>query len=394
MSLSEGSGVSSSPESLALGQVLAFFADVADYAAGVQSGHGERIAWLAIAMARIAGLSEEETAALFFAARLRNAGALGNEALAKGSALSERSERMARWDIPAQGARLCEKIAALPAATADIVRWQAECWDGTGYPDQLRWSGVPRPAQLLHIAEAYVSASDPEEALAAISGAAGQRFAPEQARTLIMWFHTFGGEIEPIPMPDGALAADRTTAAEVLQLLSSRVDAHNGVAGRATRVARRVEEIGVAMGFDAPTLRDATLAALLYGIGEVRAAQVEAAQFDALSRLGIETRAANAQAAESLMRQLPELAGAARIVRARAEWYDGTGGPDSLRHDAIPAGAQALALALAYDAMEESFRSRITEQRIRPIARLETAAGTQFDPHCVRALAGIVKAHA
>ena len=394
MSLSEGSGVSSSPESLALGQVLAFFADVADYAAGAQPGDGERIAWLAVAMARIAGLSDEETGALFFAARLRNAGALGNEALAKGSALSERAARMARWDIPAQGARLCEKIAALPAATADIVRWQAECWDGTGYPDQLRWSGVPRSAQLLHIANAYVSAGDPEEALAAISGAAGQSFAPEQARTFIMWFHTFGGEIEAVPAPDGALAADRSTAAGILQLLSARVDAHNGVAGRATRVARRVEEIGVATGFSAQTLRDATLAALLYGIGEVRAAQLEASQFDALSRLGIETRAAHATSAESLLRGSPELAGAASIVRARAEWYDGTGGPDGLRHDAIPAGAQALALAIAYDAMEQAYSTRITEQRVLPIARLETAAGTQFDPQCVRALAGILKAHA
>lgn len=393
MSLSEGSGVSSSPESLALGQVLAFFADVADYAACAQPGHGERIAWLAVAMARIAGFTQEESDALFFAARLRNAGALGNEALAKGSALSERDARMAGWDIPAQGARLCEKIAALPAATADIVRWQAECWDGTGYPDQLRWSGVPRSAQLLHIAAAYVNARDPEEALAAISGAAGQSFAPEQARTFIMWFHTFGGEIDPVPAPDAALAADRTTAAEVLQLLSERVDAHNGVAGRATRVARRVEEIGVAMGFDAQTLRDATLAALLYGIGEVRAEQPESAQFDALSRLGIETRAANALSAESLLRQ-SGLAGAARIVRARAEWYDGTGAPDGLRHDAMPAGAQALAVAIAYDAMEEAYGSRITEHRVQPLARMETAAGTQFDPRCVRALAGIVKAHA
>jgi response regulator RpfG family c-di-GMP phosphodiesterase len=394
MSFSEGSGVSSSPESLALGQVLAFFADVADYAAGAQPGMGERIAWLSVAMARIAGLPEEETGALFFAARLRNTGALGNEALAKGSALTERAARIARWDIPAQGARLCEKIAALPAATADIVRWQAECWDGTGYPDQLRWSGVPRSAQLLHIASSFVNANDPEEALAAISGAAGQSFAPEQARTFIMWFHTFGGEIEPVPVPDGALAADRTTAAELLQLLSARVDVHNGVAGRAERVARRVEEIGVAMGFDAQTLRDATLAALLYGIGEVRAAQLEAVQFDALSRLGVQTRAAHAMSAESLLRESPELGGAASIVRARAEWYDGTGGPDGLRHDAIPAGAQALAIAIAYDAMEQTYNTRITEQRVLPITRLETAAGTQFDPICVRALAGIVKAHA
>src|SRR5579883_1159532 len=165
MSTAEGVGGSSSPEALALGDVLTFFGTVADYAAGSLPEDGARIASLAVAMGRLSGLPQEDLDALYFAARLRNAGALGNAAFAKGEQLPERSLVMQRWDIPADGARICERIGALPPATADFVRWQAECWDGTGYPDQLRWSGIPRAAQLLHIACTYVSIPEPEDGL-------------------------------------------------------------------------------------------------------------------------------------------------------------------------------------------------------------------------------------
>ena len=49
-----------------------------------------------------------------------------------------------------------KSIGALPPETADMVRWQHEAWDGTGYPDTLRWTGIPRPAQFLGMADCFV----------------------------------------------------------------------------------------------------------------------------------------------------------------------------------------------------------------------------------------------
>jgi response regulator RpfG family c-di-GMP phosphodiesterase len=392
MTLAEGTGSSSSPESVALGEVLAFFGMVADYAAGGAPQAGDRIASLAVAMGKLGGVPQDELDALFFAARLRNIGALGNPAFAKGEALSERELTMHRWDIPAGGARMCERIAALPEACADIVRWQAECWDGTGYPDELRWSGIPKAAQLLSIAGAFVSIPDAEEALTAITTEGGRRFAPEQVRTFIMWFHTYGGEIEPAAMPHGALKGGRTTPLEIIETLSSQVDAHNGTPGRGPRIARCAEAIGRHCGYDAATLRQVTLASLLFGIGELRAPELESSQFDPLSRLGIETRAEHAVIAAGLAAQCGYLADVAPVLRARAEWYDGTGAPDGLRHDAIPRAANILSAAIAYDAIDEAFRSRITQERMLPSLRMESVAGTQFDPQVVRALAELVKA--
>lgn len=394
MSLSEGTGGSSSPESVALGEVLTFFGMVADYAAGSGPEEGERIASLAAGMAKIAGLAQQEIDALYFAARLRNIGALGNAAFAKGEPLSDREMMMCRWDVPADGARLCERIAALPEATADVVRWQAECWDGTGYPDQLRWSGVPKAAQLLNIARTYAAYDDPEEALTAITMESGRSFAPDQARTFVMWFHTFGGEVESVAPPYAALHADRTPIADVLEMLAEKIDAHNGTPGRAKRIAHRSEEIAKQRGLDADVLRQSALASLLFGIGELRAPELESVQFDGLARLGIEIRAEHAVTAARLVAQCPYLSELAPVLRARAEWYDGTGAPDRLRHGAIPIAAHVLSVSIAYDAIDEAYRSRITEERTLPVVRLESVAGTQFDPETVRALSDVVKARA
>lgn len=394
MSTAEVSGGSSSPEAAALGQVLTFFGTVADYAAGASPDEGGRVASLAVGMANIGGLPSEDIDALYFAARLRNAGALGNIAFSKGEQLPERARTMQRWDIPADGARICERIGALPAGTADLLRWQAESWDGTGHPDQLRWSGIPKAAQLLHIASAYVNVADPEEALSFISAGSGRMFAPEQVRTFVMWFHMNGGEIEPMQPAFDSLDTKRTPLMHVLDLLSERVDTHNGTPLRAQRVARRVGELARALSLDDNETRTAHVAALLFGIGEIRAPELEAQQFDPLARLGVETRALHALAASHLVGGCDYLQPIAPSLRARAEWYDGTGGPDQLRHDAIPTVSQILGIAVAFDAIDEAYRSRITEERTLPIARLETASGTQFDPQVFLAFAGIVKAHA
>jgi len=377
---------------VALGEVLTFFGMVADYAAGDTPESGERVASLATGMAKIAGLPQEETDALYLAARLRNIGALGNAGLSKGDPGSERETMISRMDVPAAGARLCERIAALPQGTADIVRWQSECWDGTGYPDQLRWSGVPKAAQLLHIANAYVASADPEEALSEITMEAGRSYAPDQTRTFTMWFHTFGGEIESAMPPFDALSDENTSVSEVIEMLSERVDAHNGTPGRAERIAGRAEDTAKRLGLDAGEIRQTKLAGLLFAIGELRAPELESLQFDALARLGIETRSEHAVAAARLAAQCPHLAEIAPVLRARAEWYDGTGAPDGLRHNAIPRASRILSAAIAYDAIDEAYRTRIAQVRTLPIVRLETASGTQFDPAPVRALSEVVKA--
>lgn len=393
MRLFEGTGGSSSPDAEALAELLALFGAVADHAAGDPPQAGPRIASLAVALARNAGLPPPECGALYFAAVLRNAGTLGNAALRKGEPLGERAAAMALWDVPADGARTCERIAALPPQTADIVRWQAEAWDGTGYPDHLRWHGIPQAAQILHLARTY-AAGEPDEAFAEILAASGRVFSPEMAQAFANWFHANAGEVETTAAPLDALDPGAATPDEIFALLAARIDAHNGTPDRWTRVGESAIRLGRLLALDAAALRALYAAAGLFGIGELRLCEPESARFDPLSRMGIEARAANALTAQNLAAAFPSMRAAAAVLRSRAEWYDGTGRPDGLRHEAIPPAAAILGACIAHDALEEAYRTNVGQNRHTPLDRLENASGTQFDPHVVRALAKVVRTHA
>jgi response regulator RpfG family c-di-GMP phosphodiesterase len=361
-----------------IADVLSWYGAAGDVVLGNSPGFCIRKASLAASLAEIAALPQTERDALYFAGLLHAVGAIGNAAYRKGDALPDRMAKMESWDIPAQGARICAAISALPAETSDMVRWQNECWDGTGFPDQLRWHGIPQPAQLLALAETYVRAADPDEALNAVGLQSGRAFGPEAVRLFTNWFHLNAGELTVQPVPADALRESELPDA-ILDAAADRIDAHNGVPGRWRRVGDLAVATAELMRVPAPDVRALAIASRLFGAGELRATSVEDEQFDALSRLGIETRARNAVAAASFAADIPSLAAAAAIVRARSEWYDGTGKPSGLRSAQIPTGAAILSTAIAYD-------------RIDRTSRLDEASGTQFDPSIVRAVMEAAKA--
>ena len=361
--------------------VLAWYGAVGDAAAGNPPGFALRKASVAVSLAQIANADDAERHALFFAGLLHAIGAIGNAGCRKGEGLSTRDVRSARWDIPAQGARICATIAALPSACADLVRWQAERWDGTGFPDQLRWHGIPPLAQYLALADAFVRASDPDEALGEMSLQAGRAFGPVHARTFTMWFHTTGGEIELAPMPAEALAPTADAASTLLDAVADRVDEHEGVGQRWRGIEALTRATARALGLDDAASRALAIASRIFGAGEIAATHVEGEEFDPLARLGIDVRAQNAEAAAALARPYAALRDAAEIVAARAEWFDGTGKPRGLRNKELPLASSILAAAIAHVSLDRT-------------ERLETAIGTQFDPQVVPALLEAAKVRA
>lgn len=339
-----------------------------------------RKASLAVALASMTQLTEDERDALYFAGLLHATGAIGSPAYKKGETLTDRIARQERWDLPARGARFAASIPALPAATADMIRWQSESWDGTGFPDQLRWHGIPVAAQLLALADRFLHAPDPDEALGAIGLESGRAFGPDRVRMFTMWFHSVGGGVDELPLPVHALAADAAPES-VLDTMADALDAHNGVAGRWRRIASLALGAAEALALDARAQANLALACRIFGAGEVTRETTEDERFDPLARLGIETRAANAANAAALALPFATLRAAADIVAARSEWYDGTGKPRGLKHADIPREAAILSTAIAYERLDRG-------------ERLEDAAGTQFDPAVVRALMETAKAHA
>ncbi len=377
-----------------LADVLAWYGAVGDAACGNPSGFALRKAALGAALAETVSADEKERPAIAFAGLLHAIGAIGNAAFKKGGdPLSERLARIEAWDVPAQGARICAAMGMLPAATPDIVRWQAECWDGTGFPDQLRWHGIPSSAQCLLLADVFLRAEDPDEALATVYLQSGRSFGPDTARAFAAWFHLNGGNAPASVLPIDALTAAPGDDLTLLDEIAGRVDAHNGVPGRWQRVHALADATAAIVGVDAAQRAALGLAARLYGAGELYCTDVEDAQFDPLARMGIDERAKNAGAAADLVADNATLGHVAEILRARAAWYDGTGKPAGMKHGEIPAGSRILAATIAFDTLHEG-RSSLRSERGAPMQRIDTAIGTQFDPMVVRALLTATKAHA
>lgn len=385
MTLFQDAGANPSPSASAIADLLSLFGAIADFAVGSPLEHSRRIASLAVALAEICGLPREEQCALAFASILHGIGALGNDAYRKHDPLSIRSAEMSRWDIPPQGARICQVLATLPKSTADYVRWQAESWDGSGHPDQLRWHGIPKAAQLMNIARTYLEAGEAEDGLSKIVGLGGMAFSPEQTRSLVMWFHTYGGQIEIRPLPLESLVVSPNAARDLLDLIADRIDLHNAAPGRWQRVAARVGRTAEALKLSSDQCQTLQFAARLFGIGEVPAGTLESQDFDPLATLGRDERGRNAVAAADVLKPFETLQSVAGTLRARAEWFDGNGLPDGLRREAIRIEARVLAPCIAYDALEQSAQAQVRSDRIVALARIEDGSGAQFDPVVVRA---------
>ena len=134
--------------------ILAWYGAVGDAALGNTPGFALRKATIAVSLARASGTPENEIDAIFFAGMLHAAGAIGNPAYRAGEMLTERYAKMESWDVPADGAMLCATIAALPTETADLVRWQFEAWDGTGYPHSKQRRDIPLVARIFAVVDA------------------------------------------------------------------------------------------------------------------------------------------------------------------------------------------------------------------------------------------------
>jgi ribonuclease P protein subunit RPR2 len=90
-----------------------------------------------------------------------------------------------------------------------------------------------------------------------------------------------------------------------------------------------------------------------------------------------------------ILRQVPFLDGAARIVRSHHEHYDGSGYPDGLAGEEIPLAARVFAVADALDAITTDRPYRPAGPIAEARRTIASGAGKQFDPAAVDALEAV-----
>jgi diguanylate cyclase (GGDEF)-like protein len=94
---------------------------------------------------------------------------------------------------------------------------------------------------------------------------------------------------------------------------------------------------------------------------------------------------------ERIVLAAPALASTAPLIRSSHEHLDGSGYPDGLSGEQIPAGSRIIAVCDAYDAMTSARSYRGAGTVEAALEELQRCAGSQFDPDIVDALSKLVR---
>ena len=162
-------------------------------------------------------------------------------------------------------------------------------------------------------------------------------------------------------------------------------------ADHARLIADRAVELGRALQLDDGELRDLRYGALFHDIGKIAIPDAILNKPGALDEAEM-SDPRNPLVGERILAPVAFLSGIRRIVRHDHERWDGAGYPDGLRGDEIPLGARIVFVVDAFHAMtsDRPYRKAMTCNSARQ--ELRRHAGTQFDPHVVRALFGTLDA--
>jgi putative nucleotidyltransferase with HDIG domain len=132
---------------------LEAFGDTLELKDAETLGHTRRVTAFAIAIAHKMGLSKDETDTIARGAFLHDIGklAIPDEILKKPGKLTAKETDIMR-EHAYSGYKILSKIPFLTNA-AEIVYAHQECYDGTGYPRQLKGDQIPLGARIFSIAD-------------------------------------------------------------------------------------------------------------------------------------------------------------------------------------------------------------------------------------------------
>jgi putative nucleotidyltransferase with HDIG domain len=181
------------------------------------SGHPERVAELALLLARGIGIDDSQLAAVRVGAIIHDIGKVGtpDQILSKPGALTAEETREIRKH-PEVASRIVAEL-ELPEGVKQMVRSHHERFDGDGYPDGLAGEEIPLAARILSVAEAldamtsdrpYRDAMSLDAAIAEIQDKAGSQFCPRVVAALtesLVQSRGFWAELgAPAPAPNSA----------------------------------------------------------------------------------------------------------------------------------------------------------------------------------------------
>jgi len=163
-------------------------------------GHSQAVSWVAIQIARQAGLSQEEVDEIHPGGLLHDIGKLQVplHILDKPESLTA-AEFETMKSHAAKGAKILEPLGV--KAVERIVRHHHERYDGTGYPDGLAGDEIPLGARIVAVADsfedmvsdlAYKKRRTFGDAIAEFRRCSGSQFDPDVVAVFLEWVNIHG----------------------------------------------------------------------------------------------------------------------------------------------------------------------------------------------------------
>jgi HD-GYP domain-containing protein (c-di-GMP phosphodiesterase class II) len=176
----------------------------------------------------------------------------------------------------------------------------------------------------------------------------------------------------------------------MMSLVLSVDEKDSATEGHCTRIERLAILTGERLGLMGQELIDLSYAAYLHDIGKVKVPDEILGKGGELTNAEWSEMKRHPDYGAEILKEKTFLGGAAAIVRAHHERFDGTGYPRGLEGEEIPIGACVVAVVDTYDAMTSVRPYQRAQAKREAIEELQQGAGTQFDPRVVRAFIEVI----
>lgn len=174
----------------------------------------------------------------------------------------------------------------------------------------------------------------------------------------------------------------RVTLKALVQALETRdFETH----GHSERVVTFSLRLGYELGLSRDALRDLELGALLHDIGKIGVPDAILRKPARLTDREWEKMKMHPVLGYKILRNIPFLSGAAKVVSQHHERWDGQGYPNGIKGEAIDIGARIFSVVDAFDAIVSDRVYRKGRSYEEAVAELDACSGEQFDPVVVDA---------
>ena len=279
-------------------------------------------------------------------------------------------------------------LAFMNAQKADLILLSLRMGGIGGFAALKKLRELPNGADVPVLAMIDKHNAD-DESKAVAAGAAGFVTTPFVPSVLLLTVrNTLGlsakGAIKAPEPPKAAAPAQNSgsnaLAQELAKLLAQLSEGERSTKGHALRTAQCARRLAQAAELSAEAQERVYLMGLLHDIGSMDTPAEILDKPDALTGEELAAVRAHAMRGYTMLREIRAVQGLAAAARWHHERYDGTGYPDGIAGNDIPAEVRLLAVADVCSAMSEtrSYRAALSVDEIRKV--LTDGKGTQFDP--------------